>query len=105
MTATAVGNEVPTSVSVSAPAWQTVAGTTMGDDLLDRSPHVFALTNVVLAQAEGFRHALFVKDWPPSQMGDGAQAVDVAGSHWSDWAEDRAGPTMSSPSTRRPNRE
>jgi hypothetical protein len=34
MTATAVVNEAPTPVS----AWQTMAGTTIGDDPLDRLP-------------------------------------------------------------------
>ena len=54
MTATAVVNEAPTPASV----WQTVAGTTMGDDLLDWPPDLFALTEMILERSQAYRFAL-----------------------------------------------
>lgn len=40
----------PTPASV----WHAVAGTTIGDDLLEWPPDVFALTEVILQRSEGY---------------------------------------------------
>src|SRR5262245_66190345 len=82
------------SVSGPTPAstWYAASGAPITDRLLDWPPDVFALTNVVLGRAEGFRYALSVMDWPPRRWGDRAQAVEQAGHRWSAWAEDRSGP-------------
>ena len=79
------------SEPTAASAWYAASGTCITDQLLEWPPDVFALTNVVLARAEAFRHALSVEVWPPRRMGDWAQAVEKAGRQWSAWAEDRAG--------------
>jgi hypothetical protein len=51
---------------------------------------VFALTNILLSRAEGFRYALSVT-WPPHRFTDWAQAVEEARRRWSGWAEDGIG--------------
>jgi hypothetical protein len=78
----------PTAASI----WNAASGTPITDQLLEWPPDVFALTNVLLGRAQGFRYALSVRDWPPTRWGDQAQAVDRAGRRWGAWAEDRTGP-------------
>ena len=86
----AIVNEEPTAASV----WQAVAGTMIGDELLDWPPDLFALTEVILERSEAFRLALSPphgQQWPPERSPSWADAVADAGQRWSAWAEDGAG--------------
>jgi hypothetical protein len=75
-----------------ASTWQAIAGSPIGDDLLEWPPDLFALTNVILDRAEAFRFALSPPgEWPPSRVPDWAHAVEAAGRRWSAWAQDRQG--------------
>ena len=81
----------PTAASV----WQSVAGTTIEDHLLEWPPDVFALTHTLLERSEAYRFALSAPDeaeWPPSEVPGWPDAVVDAGRQWSSWAEDRHGP-------------
>jgi hypothetical protein len=78
----------PTLASV----WQAVAGTTIGDELLEWPPDVFALTEVILQRSQAYRFALSPPAglrWPPPSFPDWPGAVAVAARRWSSWAEDR----------------
>ena len=82
--------EEPTLASV----WQAVAGTTIGDELLEWPPDVFALTEVILQRSEAYRFALSPpagSSWPPAGVPDWPDAVTEAARRWSAWAEDRNG--------------
>jgi hypothetical protein len=72
-----------------ASTWYAASGAPITDGLLGWPPDVFALANLVLARAEGFRYATRVKDWPPNRFGGWAHAVEEAARRWSAWAEDR----------------
>jgi hypothetical protein len=75
-----------------ASAWQAVAGTTIGDKLLEWPPDVFALTEVLLQRSEAYRFALSPPaglTWPPASFPDWPGAVASAARRWSSWAEDR----------------
>ena len=57
----------PTPASV----WQAVAGTTIGDELLEWPPDMFALTEVILQRSEAYRFALSPpagSTWPPARL-------------------------------------
>jgi hypothetical protein len=82
------GASEPTPRSI----WYAASGGPITDRLLEWPPDVFALAHVVLAQAEAFRFALSVSDWPPSRFGDWARVVAEAARGWSAWAEHRSGP-------------
>ena len=74
--------------------WETVAGGTIGDELLEWPPDVFALTDVILTRSEAHRFALSPppgSSWPPDGMSDWAGAVADAGRRWSAWVEDSSG--------------
>jgi hypothetical protein len=74
-----------------ASAWQSVAGTTIGDELLGWPPDVFALTEVLLQRSEAYRFALSPPAglmWPPASFLDWPGAVAGAARRWSSWAED-----------------
>jgi len=80
----------PTLASV----WQAVAGSAIGDELLEWPPDLFALTEVILQRSEAYRFALSPpagSSWPPSGVPDWPDAVTEAGRRWSTWAEDRNG--------------
>jgi hypothetical protein len=80
----------PTVASV----WQAISGTTIGADLLDWPPDVFALTEVILHRSEAYRFALSPpagSQWPPESFPDWPDAVVGAARQWSSWAEDRDG--------------
>jgi hypothetical protein len=68
-----------------------MSGVRISDRLLEWPADVFALTNVVLERAEGFRFALSGRDWPPDHPDDWAHAVEEVGHQWSAWAEGRVG--------------
>jgi hypothetical protein len=73
-----------------ASTWKDIAGRSLTEELLEWPPDVFALTNVVLDRAEGFRFALSAGAvWPPSRFGDWAATVERAGRRWGAWVEDR----------------
>jgi hypothetical protein len=74
-----------------ASAWQAVAGTAIGDELLEWPPDVFALTEVLLQRSEAYRFALSPPaglTWPPASFPDWPGAVAGAARQWSSWAED-----------------
>jgi len=74
-----------------ASAWRAVAGTTIGDELLEWPPDVFALTEVLLQRSEAYRFALSPPaglTWPPASFPDWPGAVADAARQWSSWAED-----------------
>ena len=53
-----------------ASTWQAVAGSPIGDELLEWPPDVFALTDVILERAEAYRFVLSPPDgvlWPPGR--------------------------------------
>ena len=73
-------------------AWQAVTGTTIGDDLLEWPPDLFALTEVLLQRSEAYRFALSPpagSSWPPASFPDWPDAVADAARRWSGWAENR----------------
>ena len=75
--------------------WQAAAGTTVGDELLDWPPDVFALTEVILQRSESYRFALSPpagSTWPPVSFPDWPDAVTDAARRWSAWAENRSEP-------------
>jgi hypothetical protein len=74
--------------------WQTVAGQTIDDDLLDWPPDVFALTDVLLERSEAYRFALSPpggRSWPPPRFPAWADAVVDAGHEWGAWVQDPSG--------------
>jgi hypothetical protein len=76
----------PTPASV----WQAAAGTTIGDDLLEWPPDLFAMTDLMLERSETHRFALAPpggRRWPPERSPSWADAVVDAGRRWSAWAE------------------
>jgi hypothetical protein len=80
----------PTLASV----WQAVAGTAIGDELLEWPPDLFALTEVILQHSEGYRFALSPpvgSTWPPAGVPHWPDAVTDAARQWSAWAENRNG--------------
>src|SRR6516225_11650236 len=77
-----------------ASTWQALAGSPIGDELLEWPPDVFALTDVILERAEAYRFVLSPLDgvlWPPGGDASWDDAVGRAARHWSAWAEDRDG--------------
>ena len=74
--------------------WQDVAGTMIGDELLEWPPDILALTEVILQRSEAYRFALSPPagaTWPPAGFPDWADAVTDAARRWGAWAEDRNG--------------
>jgi hypothetical protein len=77
--------------STLASTWLAVTGRRIDDDLLQWPPDVFALTDLLLERAEGFRLALSPPAdtvWPPDRVGDWGEAVGEAARQWSRLAED-----------------
>jgi hypothetical protein len=77
-----------------ASTWQVLAGSPIGDELLEWPPDVFALTDVLLERAEAYRFVLSPPDgvlWPPGGDVSWGDAVGRAAQRWSAWAEDRDG--------------
>ena len=75
-----------------ASAWRAVAGTTIGDELLEWPPDLLALTEVLLQRSEAYRFALSPpagSSWPPASFPDWPDAVADAARRWSSWAENR----------------
>ena len=78
----------PTPASV----WRAVAGSTIGDELLEWPPDLFALTEVILQRSEAYRFALSPpagSNWPPADVSDWPDAVIGAARQWCAWVEDR----------------
>ena len=82
-----------------ASTWQAVAGSPIGDELLDWPPDVFALTDVILERAEAYRFALSPPEgvlWPPGSDASWSDAVGQAGAtvervgRGSGWCSSRA---------------
>ena len=77
-----------------ASTWEAVAGSPIGDELLEWPPDVFALTDVILEHAEAYRFVLSPPEgvrWPPGGDASWSDAVGQAARRWSAWAEDRDG--------------
>jgi hypothetical protein len=71
--------------------WESVAGITIGDDLLEWPPDVFALTEVILERSQAYRFALSPPagaQWPPAHTPPWPDAVIAAGRQWGAWVED-----------------
>jgi hypothetical protein len=80
----------PTPASV----WRAVAASTIGDELLDWPPDLYALTEVILQRSEAYRFALsppIGSTWPPDQTPSWSEAVVEAGREWSAWVQERTG--------------
>ena len=80
----------PTLASV----WQTMADGTIGDELLEWPPDLFALTEVILQRSEAYRFALSPpagSRWPPDLDPSWSAAVVEGGRDWSVWVADRTG--------------
>ena len=80
----------PTLASV----WRAVASSTIGDELLEWPPDLFALTEVILQRSEAYRFALSPpagSNWPPADVPDWPDAVIGAARQWCAWVEDRNG--------------
>ena len=80
--------EEPTLTSV----WHALAGSTIGDELLEWPPDLFALTDVILERSEAYRFALSPPsgaEWPPARIAGWPEAVAIAGRRWSAWVEDQ----------------
>src|SRR5262249_60368983 len=74
--------------------WQAVAGSPVGDELLEWPPDVLRLTDVILERAEAYRFVLSPPDgvlWPPGGDASWGDAVGQTARRWSAWAEDREG--------------
>src|SRR5215472_5605021 len=74
--------------------WQEVAGTMIGDELLEWPPDILAVTEVILQRSEAYRFALSPpagSTWPPADFPDWPDAVTDAARQWCAWAEDRNG--------------
>lgn len=90
MSATATTTDALTVGAV----WQNVAGSAVGNELIEWPPDVLALTEVLLERSAAYRYALSPpgdNTWPPSHVPRWADAVADAGRRWSAWAEDREG--------------
>jgi hypothetical protein len=77
-----------------ASVWRAVADGTIGDELLEWPPDLFALTEVILQRSEAYRFALSPpagSRWPPDQMPSWSDAVIEDGREWSAWVADRTG--------------
>jgi hypothetical protein len=77
-----------------ASAWQAVTGATIGEELLEWPPDLFALTEVILERSEAYRFALSPPAgvrWPPATLPEWPDAVTDAARQWSAWAENRDG--------------
>jgi hypothetical protein len=77
-----------------ASTWQALAGSPIGDELLEWPPDVFALTDVILERAEAYRFVLSPPAgvlWPPGGDASWSDAVGRAARRWSAWAENRDG--------------
>jgi hypothetical protein len=75
-----------------ASTWAALSGGPICDELLEWPPDVFALTDVLLAQAEAFRFAVSPppgEAWPPERFADWGEAVEDAARQWSRPSEDR----------------
>jgi len=80
----------PTPASV----WQALVGSTIGDELLEWPPDLFALTEVILQRSEAYRFALSPpagSSWPPADVPAWPDAVTGAARQWTAWAEDTNG--------------
>lgn len=78
-----------------ASVWQPVTGSGVTDELVHWPPDVFALTEVVLEQAEAYRFVVSPpasRQWPPAEIEDWADVVVSVGRAWTAWARDRTGP-------------
>jgi hypothetical protein len=82
------------TASTPGSVWQEVAGTMIGDELLEWPPDMLAATEVILQRSEAYRFALSPpadSTWPPAGFPGWPDAVTDAARQWGAWAEDRNG--------------
>jgi hypothetical protein len=78
-----------------ASAWADVSGQTIGDDLLEWVPDVFALTETLLQRSEAYRFAVSPpanESWPPADAAEWHGEVAAAAEQWCAWVIDRTTP-------------
>src|SRR5499427_5179659 len=72
--------------------WQEVAGTMIGDELLEWPPDMLALTEVILQRSEAYRFALSPPvgaHWPPASLPEWPDAVTDAARQWTAWVDNK----------------
>ena len=75
--------------------WRAVADAPITDELLQWPADLFALTTVVLTDAQAFRLALsppIGQRWPPPEPASWSDAVERAAHEWRTWVENPVGP-------------
>ena len=82
----------PVTASTLASVWADVSGRTIGADLLEWVPDVFAFSETVLQRSEAYRFAVSPpagQQWPPLAAPGWPEAVADAAEHWCGWVVDR----------------
>jgi hypothetical protein len=77
-----------------ASVWRAAADAPITDALAQWPPDVFALTEVLLTEAQAFRFALSPptgQQWPPPEPASWTDAVERAAHEWKAWVEEPAG--------------
>src|SRR5262249_32785290 len=80
----------PTVASV----WRAVADARITDALLQWPADLFAMSSVLLAEAQAFRFALSPpagQQWPPTEPASWSDAVERAAHEWRTWVEEPVG--------------
>jgi hypothetical protein len=81
-----------------ASLWRAAADTPITDELLQWPADLFALTSVLLTDAQAFRLALsppIGQCWPPPGPASWSDAVERAAQEWKTWVEEPLGPPPS----------
>jgi len=75
--------------------WRAAADAPITDALLQWPADLFALSSVLLAEAQAFRFALSPptgREWPPPEPANWSDAVERAAHEWTRWLEEPIGP-------------
>jgi hypothetical protein len=87
-----------TTVQTVASLWRAVADAPITNELLQWPPDLFALTSVLLTDAQAFRFALsppIGQRWPSPEPAIWSDAVEQAAHEWKTWVEEHVGPAPS----------
>ena len=74
--------------------WRAAADAPITDALLQWPADLFALSSVLLAEAQAFRFALSPptgREWPPPEPASWSDAVERAAHEWRRWVEEPVG--------------